>query len=188
MKVKSLTRVWLFVTSWAVASTRLLHPWDFLGKSTGVGCHFLLQGIFPTQGSNPGLLHCRQTLYHLSHRASYHGSQTQNGLALPTPAACYFFLPLGLSTLATTAFFLSLVRSMPPVATRYSHILSSLIPPTLFLGLLAHLNSFQPFKYQCKKFPYFIDLPDWARFSHSQALEYHKSPLSTYSKGSFPFI
>ena len=35
--------------------TRLLHPWDFLGKSTGVGCHFLLQGIFPTQGSNPGL-------------------------------------------------------------------------------------------------------------------------------------
>ena len=48
--------------------TRLLHPWDFLGKSTGVGCHFLLQGIFPTQGSNPGLLHCRQTLYRLSHQ------------------------------------------------------------------------------------------------------------------------
>ena len=33
---------------------RLLHPWNFLGKSTGVGCHFLLQGIFPTWGSNPG--------------------------------------------------------------------------------------------------------------------------------------
>ena len=48
--------------------TRLLCPWDFLGKSTGVGCHFLLQRIFPTQGSNPGLLHCRQTLYHLSHQ------------------------------------------------------------------------------------------------------------------------
>ena len=43
--------------------TGLLHPWDFPGKSTGVGCHFLLQGIFLTQGSNPGLLHCRQTLY-----------------------------------------------------------------------------------------------------------------------------
>ena len=40
--------------------TRLLHPWDFPGKSTGVGCHFLLQGIFPTQGWNPGLPHCRQ--------------------------------------------------------------------------------------------------------------------------------
>ena len=38
-----------------------------LGKNTGVGCHFLLQGIFLTQGSNPGLLHCRQILYHLSH-------------------------------------------------------------------------------------------------------------------------
>jgi len=42
--------------------TRLLRPWDFPGKSTGVGCHFLLQGIFPTQGSNPGLPHCRQML------------------------------------------------------------------------------------------------------------------------------
>ena len=33
-----------------------------------MGCHFLLQGIFPTQGSNPALLHCGQTLYHLSHQ------------------------------------------------------------------------------------------------------------------------
>ena len=48
----------------------LLRPWDFPGKSTGVGCHFLLQGIFPTQGLNPGLLHCRQTLYPLSHQGS----------------------------------------------------------------------------------------------------------------------
>ena len=46
---------------------RFLCPWDFPGKSAGVGCHFLLQGIFPTQESNPGLLHCRQTLYRLSH-------------------------------------------------------------------------------------------------------------------------
>ena len=50
--------------------TRLLRPWDFPGKSTGVGFHFLLQGIFLTQGSNPGLLHCRQTLYPLSHQGS----------------------------------------------------------------------------------------------------------------------
>ena len=49
---------------------RLLCPWDFLGNSTGVDCHFLLQGIFPTQGSNLGLLHCRQVLYHLSHQGS----------------------------------------------------------------------------------------------------------------------
>ena len=44
------------------------NPWDFPGKNTGVGRHFLLQGIFPTQGSNPGLLHCRQTIYCLSHQ------------------------------------------------------------------------------------------------------------------------
>ena len=46
---------------------RLLCPWDSQGKSTGVGCHALLQGIFPTQGLNLGLLHCEQILYHLSH-------------------------------------------------------------------------------------------------------------------------
>ena len=50
--------------------TRLLHSWDFPGKGTGVGCHFLLQEIFPTQGSNPGLLKCRQMLYLLSHQGS----------------------------------------------------------------------------------------------------------------------
>ena len=59
-----------FLISCDPMDTRLLRPWDFLGKSTGVGCNFLLQGIFPTQGSNPGLPHCRQTLYHLSHRGS----------------------------------------------------------------------------------------------------------------------
>ena len=60
---------WSWRWSWSVVSdslwpyrlwpTRLFHPCDFPGKSTGVGCHFLLQRIFPTQGSNPGLPHCR---------------------------------------------------------------------------------------------------------------------------------
>ena len=40
-------------------------------KNTGVGCHSLLQGIFPTQGSNPGLQHGRQILNHLSHQGSH---------------------------------------------------------------------------------------------------------------------
>ena len=66
--MRSLSRVLLFATPWAVACTRLLHPWDFLGKSSAVGCHFLLQVIFPTQGSNPCLPHCTQMLYHLSHQ------------------------------------------------------------------------------------------------------------------------
>ena len=38
-------------------------PWNSPGKNTGAGCHSLFQGIFPTQGSNPGFLHCRQILY-----------------------------------------------------------------------------------------------------------------------------
>ena len=45
-----------------ISPTRLLHPWDSPGKNTEVGCHFLLQGIFPTQGSNPVLLRYRQRL------------------------------------------------------------------------------------------------------------------------------
>ena len=76
-KVKSLSRVRLFATPWTVACTRLLCPWDFLGKSTRVGWHFLLQGIFPTQWSNPGLPHCRQTLSRLSPQGSRYKWQNQ---------------------------------------------------------------------------------------------------------------
>ena len=43
-----------FVTPWTVVCQALC-PWDYPGKNTGVGCHFLLQGIFPTQGLNPHL-------------------------------------------------------------------------------------------------------------------------------------
>ena len=46
---------------WTVVP-KLLRPWDSSGKNTGVGCHFLLQRIFLTQGSNPGFPHCRQTV------------------------------------------------------------------------------------------------------------------------------
>ena len=43
---------------------------DAPGKNTGVGCHALLQGIFPSEGLNPGLPHCRQIFYYLSHQGS----------------------------------------------------------------------------------------------------------------------
>ena len=45
-------------------------PWNSLGQNTGVGSLFLLQGIFPSQGSSPGLLHCRWMFYQLSHQGS----------------------------------------------------------------------------------------------------------------------
>ena len=48
----------------------LYSPWNSPGQNTGVGSLCLLQGIFPTQGSNPGLLHCRWIFYQLSHKGS----------------------------------------------------------------------------------------------------------------------
>ena len=48
----------------------LYSPWNSPGKNTGVGSLSLLQEVFPTQGSNPGLPHCRQILYQLSHKGS----------------------------------------------------------------------------------------------------------------------
>ena len=64
-EVKLLSRVRLAATLWTIAHQAPLSM-GFSGKNTGVGCHFLLQGIFPTQGSNLGLLYCRQTLNPLS--------------------------------------------------------------------------------------------------------------------------
>ena len=64
--------------SHSVMSSSLWHhglysPWNSPGQNTGVGSHSLLQGIFPTQGSNPGLPHCRKILYQLSHKGSHKG-------------------------------------------------------------------------------------------------------------------
>ena len=61
-KWKLLSRVWLFATPYS--------PWSSPGQNTGVGGRSLLQGIFPAQGSNLGLPHCRQILYQLSHKGS----------------------------------------------------------------------------------------------------------------------
>ena len=64
VKVTSLSRVWLL---WPHG---LCSPWNSPGQNTGVGSLSLLQRIFPTQGSNPGLPHCRQILYQLSYKGS----------------------------------------------------------------------------------------------------------------------
>ena len=66
------------VSCWVVSDSLWLHglwpagllcPWNSLGKNIGVGS-FPSSGIFPVWGSNPGLLHCRQILYHVSHQGS----------------------------------------------------------------------------------------------------------------------
>ena len=94
-------------------SPRLRCPWHFSGKNAGVGCHFLLQGIFLTQGSIPGLLylcplgfpwpvgrsgHCAQSLSHVfvtpwtvAHQAplsmGFPRQEYWSGLPLPSPGA-----------------------------------------------------------------------------------------------------
>ena len=92
MCVCVLNHVQLFATPWTVP-TRLLCPWNFSSKNTGVGCHFLLQGIFLTQRSNLCLLH-------LLHRQANSLPLELPGLACPKPVGvstppylclyCYF--------------------------------------------------------------------------------------------------
>ena len=62
---------------------RVLSPWDSSDKNTGVGCCALLQGIFPTQGSVPGLLHCRQILYCLSQQGTQKGLSYMCSVSFP---------------------------------------------------------------------------------------------------------
>ena len=63
---------WVSESCWVVSDSLqphgLYNPWNSLGQKTGVGSLSVLQGIFPTQRLNPGLPHCRQFLYQLSHK------------------------------------------------------------------------------------------------------------------------
>ena len=76
-------------------SLPLYNPWNSLGQNTGVSTLSLLQEIFPTQGSNPGLLHCRRILYQLSHKGW--GMAKKKACSSPTP------LPQGWGWLGTAA-------------------------------------------------------------------------------------
>ena len=71
---------------------KFLCPCKFLGKNTGEDCHFILQGIFLTQGLNLGFLHCREILYSLSHQRSPPKVKvlvTQSCLNLCYPMDCH---------------------------------------------------------------------------------------------------
>ena len=72
--------------------TRLLCPWDFPGKNTGVCCHFLLQGIFLSQGSNPGLLHWQTDSLLLSHQGSGRRWGRLEGILSDSPLAQFTVL------------------------------------------------------------------------------------------------
>ena len=73
---------------------RPLGPWDFPGKNPGVGCHFLLQGIFLTQELNPGLRHWQMGSLPLSHQ----GSPSVSLISENSFISCYVLLSGGLFT------------------------------------------------------------------------------------------
>ena len=112
--VKSLSRVRLFATPWTVAYQAPLSM-DFPGNSTGVDCHFLLQRIFPTQGSNPGFPHCRQVLYHLSHPGNgFYGNVCIS--TLPSQ-----IIPPSLSPAVSKSLFLMSVSPLPPCTSDHQY-------------------------------------------------------------------
>ena len=84
-------------------SARLLYPWNSSGKNTGVGCHFLLQGIFPTQESNLGVspalqadslpLSCQGSYFQTDIRAC----KTENTVSFLLQKSCYLVTKLCLS-------------------------------------------------------------------------------------------
>ena len=85
-----LSFVWHFCNSMDCSLPGSTRPWISSGKNTGVNHHFLLQGIFLTQGSNPHLLHllhCRQILYHWATREAHvKHSLTQKDVCFQTAA------------------------------------------------------------------------------------------------------
>ena len=99
---------------------RLLCPWDFPGKHTGVACHFLLQGIFPIQGSNRHLLHllhCREILYHLSHQGSHYLLESENESRSSCPTLCD---PMDLSLLGSSVHEILQARILEWIAIPFS--------------------------------------------------------------------
>ena len=93
--------------------SRLLCPWSSPNKNTGVDSYAFFQGIFPTQGLNPGFLHCRQILYYLSHQGSPGQYLARSKCSMNIiPYYCWIFFALVLNSL----MFLPLMQMKNGVA------------------------------------------------------------------------
>ena len=131
------------------------------GKNTGVDCHALLQGIFPTQGSNPSLPHCRQILYCLSHQggpsniskqrqSNYQevkGNPTWNYLSIQS--YCLWIEEI-MSALAVNNFSLSLCDSvLPDLSNTLETLLIAILSSSPFLNVevVLQCSSFRPFPF-----------------------------------------
>ena len=134
--------------------TRLPCPWDSPGKNTAVGCHFLLQGIFLTQGSDLHLLcllNCRQILYLLSHHASlrnpklshvpsecfsppYSQAATPLRVSESAPHPCRSQVPHGMVPLSASAphYHFQLRTFLPSFYSNKTHSFNTPVVKTLF--------------------------------------------------------
>ena len=112
---------------------------EFSGKDVRMGCHFLLQGIFPTQGSNPGLRLCRQILYHLSH-----GSRTK---------ICQLLFVCFIQSFNCVRLFAPMDCSTP--GSSVPHYRSELLKFTCVAWVLLsnHLILCRPFSFCLQSFP-----------------------------------
>ena len=126
--VKLLSPVGLFATPWTVTQ-QILPSMGSSGKNTGVGCHFLFQGIFPTQGSNPRLLHGRQILFHLSHQGSHLGLKKIKYLDFYVTHIFSHFFKFHLQKMY------SLVKSTFPSYLIHKHVWNSMLWLALILWL-----------------------------------------------------
>ena len=96
----------------------LFCPWDFPGKNTGVGCHFLLQGIFPTQGSNLHLLHWQADPFSPQGNAHKHINSHKLWTGFPSQWGCNLVLTMTRSSLwLGHACFSILVSSGPSLCS-----------------------------------------------------------------------
>ena len=100
----------------------LCDPMDYIGQNTGVGSFSLLQGIFPTQGSNPGLSHCRWILYHLIHKGS---PRVLEWVAYPFPQGIFPTQELSWGLLYCRWILYQLSYQGSPLKSQQGHIFFS---------------------------------------------------------------
>ena len=135
----------LSVVSDSLRPHGLHSPWNSPGKNTGVGSLSLLQGIFPTQGLNPGLPHCRWILHQLSHQG-----RLSHLPVLPLPQAFYSFLELPSrmpdSSISLISFMFSFPLSLSAVLlTLFSPAFPLTSSPRILLNLLLQFSQFSRF-------------------------------------------
>ena len=148
-------------------------PWNSPGKNTEVGGHSFLQGIFLTQGLNPGLLHCRQIPYHLSHQGSlsinfktskllfHYISYCCCAVSKSCPALCDFMGYIALQAPLSSTISWSLLKFMLIVLVMLSKHLTLCHPLLLLPSIFPRIRVFS------KESACYIRWPKYWSFSFS---------------------